>query len=146
MNDMKKKIAIQGHARRGAEVIKALEELGGKNIQSFVGTNVDDIYFIDENNNIEHRKCYTPHNKIYTLEEYLESLQQTEQKNDKIQRQLSVDIETANVTEVNNLFSLNKEEKVLVVGELFTCPRIQGGGSSDVVTDSVVTPKDAFDN
>ena len=45
----------------------------------------------------------------------------------------------------DNFLPLNKEEKVLVVGELFTCPRIQGGGSSDVVTDSVVTPKDAFD-
>ena len=45
----------------------------------------------------------------------------------------------------DNFLPLKKEEKVLVVGELFTNPRIQGGGSSDVVTDSVITPKMAFD-
>lgn len=45
----------------------------------------------------------------------------------------------------DNFLPLNKSEKVLVIGELFAKPRIQGGGSSDVVTNKVVTPKQAFD-
>lgn len=98
MNNMEKTIAIQGHERRGAEVIKALEDLGGRNIHAFLGTNVDDIYIIDKNNEIDCKTYSILYNKsyqIYTLEEYLKSLQQTEQKNTKTQRQLSVDIETA---------------------------------------------------
>ena len=46
---------------------------------------------------------------------------------------------------INNFLPLSKEEKYLVVGELFDKPRIQGGGSSDVVTDSIITPRMAFD-
>lgn len=98
MNNMKKKIAIRGHKTRGAEVIKALEELGGRNIHGFFGTNVDDLYIIDKNNEIDCKAYSILYNKpyqIYTLEEYLETLKRTEQKNDKTQRQLSVDIETA---------------------------------------------------
>ena len=45
----------------------------------------------------------------------------------------------------NDFLPLSKKEKYLVVGELFNRPRIQGGGSSDVVTNSIVTPKMAFD-
>lgn len=45
----------------------------------------------------------------------------------------------------NNFLPLNKTEKVLVVGELFDNPRIQGGGSSDVVSKNIVTPRMAFD-
>ena len=45
----------------------------------------------------------------------------------------------------NNFLPLSKEEKYLVVGELFDKSRIQGGGSSDVVTDSIITPRMAFD-
>lgn len=94
MNNMKKTIAIRGHKDRGAEVIKALEELGGRNNHYIFGTEADNIYFIDENNNIKCKR-HCPQYKVYTLEEYLESLKQTEERNDKTQRQLSVDIETA---------------------------------------------------
>ena len=45
----------------------------------------------------------------------------------------------------DNFLPLNKEDKYLVIGELFENPRIQGGGSSDVHTNTVVTPKMAFD-
>lgn len=45
----------------------------------------------------------------------------------------------------DNFLPLNKNEKYLVIGELFHEPRIQGGGSSDVHTNTVVTPKMAFD-
>lgn len=91
---MEKTIAIRGHKDRGAEVIKALEELGGRNNHYIFGTEADNIYFIDENNNIKCKR-HCPQYKVYTLEEYLETLKQTEQRNDKTQRQLSVDIETA---------------------------------------------------
>lgn len=45
----------------------------------------------------------------------------------------------------DNFLPLNKNEKYLVIGELFNEPRIQGGGSSDVHTNTIVTPKMAFD-
>ena len=103
---MEKKIAIRGHKTRGAEVIGILKQLGGRNDDCFFGTDVNNIYFIDENNYIDCTKNCTQY-QVYTLEEYLESLNQTEQikstnmekvieqKNDKTQRQLTVDIETA---------------------------------------------------
>lgn len=94
MNNIEKKIAIRGHKDRGAEVIKTLEQLGGINKGYVFGKDVDNIYFIDENNNIDYKKA-CPQFQIYTLDEYLELLKQTEQRNDNTQRQLSVDIETA---------------------------------------------------
>jgi hypothetical protein len=94
MNNIEKKIAIRGHKTRGAEIIKILEQLGGKNIHYAFGSDEDNIYFIDENNNIDYRKHCTQY-QIYTLDKYIETLNQTEQMNDKTQRQLSVDIETA---------------------------------------------------
>lgn len=94
MNNMEKTIAIRGHKDRGAEVIKALEELGGRNNNYIFGTDADNIYFIDENNNIDFKKHCTQY-QVYTLDEYLQTLNQTEQRNDNTQRQLSVDIETA---------------------------------------------------
>jgi hypothetical protein len=94
MNNIEKKIAIRGHKTRGAEIIKILEQLGGKNIHYAFGSDENNIYFIDENNNIDYRKHCTQY-QIYTLDKYIETLNQTEQMNDKTQRQLSVDIETA---------------------------------------------------
>lgn len=99
MNNMEKKIAIRGHKTRGAEVIDILKQLGGSNSYPLSGGYMGNIYFIDKNNVIEYMpisikdvdKIY----QIYTLEEYLEILKQTEKINDKTQRQLSVDIETA---------------------------------------------------
>lgn len=119
MNNMEKKIAIRGHRDRGAEVIKILEQLGGKNNYSHGGKSVRNIYFIDNNNEIDYMpitirnidKIY----QIYTLEEYLESLQQTEQINDKTQRQLSVDIETA-----KKWYKTNNETLKQLARSLFT--------------------------
>jgi len=45
----------------------------------------------------------------------------------------------------DNFLPLNKNEKILVVGELFDQPRIQGGGSSDVISKNIITPRQAFD-
>lgn len=108
---MEKKLAIRGHRTRGAEVIKILKELGGRNFHSLSGEYESNIYFIGNNNEIHYTyftiKYIDRFYQIYTLEEYLETLNQTEQikstnmekvieqKNDKTQRQLSVDIETA---------------------------------------------------
>lgn len=110
MNNMEKTIAIRGHKTRGTEVIDILKQLGGKNSYSLVAGYEGNIFFIDKNNEIDYKPLTikdTDKFQIYTLEEYLETLNQTEQikstnmekvieqKNDKTQRQLSVDIETA---------------------------------------------------
>ena len=49
------RLAIQGHATRGNEVIALLEMLGGKNCHSYTGTN-EDYYIIDNG-----RICKVPH-------------------------------------------------------------------------------------
>lgn len=99
MSNIEKSIAIRGHKDRGAEVIKTLEQLGGRNSNSLIGVYGGNIYFIDKNNEIDYmpinRTDINKNYQIYTLEEYIESLNQTEQRNDNTQRQLSVDIETA---------------------------------------------------
>lgn len=99
MSNIEKSIAIRGHQDRGVEVINILKQLGGKNSCSLVGGYPHNIYFIGNNNEIEYIpftiKDIDKFYQIYTLEEYLESLKQTEQRNDKTQRQLSVDIVTA---------------------------------------------------
>ena len=76
---MEKKLAIRGHRTRGAEVIKALEELGGKNNYSHGGRSERNIYFVDKNNEIDYMpltiKNIDKFYQIYTLDEYLKSLQ-----------------------------------------------------------------------
>jgi hypothetical protein len=114
MNNMEKKIAIRGHKERGEEIIKILEQLGGKNSHTFFGTDVNNIYFIDDNNEIDCQKNCTQY-QVYTLEEYLQSLKQTEQRNNKRQRQLSVDIETA-----KNWYKTNNETLKQLALSLFT--------------------------
>lgn len=66
------KIAIQGHSKRGKEVIQILESLGGKNEYDQLGSNERFVYFI---NNIGCIYSVTPQmcsneRKIYTLEEF----------------------------------------------------------------------------
>lgn len=99
MNNMEKTIAIRGHKTRDTEVIDILKQLGGKNSYSLVGGYEGNIYFIGINNEIDYMpltiKDIDKSYQIYTLEEYLKTLNQTKQMNDKTQRQLSVDIETA---------------------------------------------------
>ena len=55
------------------------------------------------------------------------------------------DVSIVLLRNIDNFLPLSKEEKYLVIGELFDAPRIQGGGSSDVVTKNVITPRQAFD-
>lgn len=79
MNNMKKTIAIRGHKTRGSEVIDILEKLGGRNNYFHGGRSERNIYFVDKNNEIDYMpltiedidKFY----QIYTLDEYLKSLQ-----------------------------------------------------------------------
>lgn len=96
---MEKTIAIRGHKTRSLEVIDILKQLGGENCYSLEGGYEGNIYFIGNDNVIDYMpltiKDIDKFYQIYTLEEYLETLNQTEQKNDDTQRQLSVDIETA---------------------------------------------------
>ena len=42
-----RRVYIKGNYERGSEVIKTLEDLGGKNLHSFLGTDTTVYYFID---------------------------------------------------------------------------------------------------
>ena len=71
---MKKKLAIQGHATRGKEVIEILEMLGGINIENCWGGIFETrFYSINASGNIEDRSLNDNSNyQLYTLEEFLE--------------------------------------------------------------------------
>ena len=67
---MGKKLAIKGHATRGEEVIELLEMLGGKNVEGFIGADLDELYTIEDNYIIQ---AYDWNNCVcFTLEEFLE--------------------------------------------------------------------------
>lgn len=76
---MGKKLAIRGHKDRGKEVIKILEKLGGRNNYFHGGRSERNIYFVDKNNEIDYMPLSIENidnfYQIYTLDEYLESLQ-----------------------------------------------------------------------
>lgn len=67
------KLAINGHASRGKEVIKILEMLGGKNDNHYCGGFIGRLYFINIYGYME--SCDRMHHLDYcqyTLEEFLE--------------------------------------------------------------------------
>lgn len=66
------KIAIQGHPTRGKEVIKTLENLGGKNRYKLFGDSKVYYYFINKDKNIDIFSKYNVLSdyKRYTLEEF----------------------------------------------------------------------------
>lgn len=72
---MDKKLAIKGHLKRGKEVIKTLEMLGGKE-SVLGGCNANYIYYIDTNSNCiivkDINNCDPNEFTIFTLEEFLE--------------------------------------------------------------------------
>lgn len=75
-----KRIAILGHFRRGKEVIKLLEKLGGINTLQYIGNASDNTayYIKDEDSVIKmmHGSLLKELNyKVYTLEEYEEILE-----------------------------------------------------------------------
>lgn len=55
---------IKGNAKRGAEVIKTLEELGGVNCNNHEGIRTDCFYYIKENSDIDVVLAFTPFGKI----------------------------------------------------------------------------------
>lgn len=74
--------------------------------------------------------------------EYIKEYNQ-EEHNDLVKKAIS---ESAVLLKnENNLLPLLKEDKILIVGELFEKPRIQGGGSSHINPTNVATPKIAFE-
>lgn len=64
------KLAIQGHATRGKEVIGLLEMIGGINRFEREGINEDWFYYIDKNNYIQYT-CGAISYYLITLEEFL---------------------------------------------------------------------------
>ena len=91
-NKLMKKIAIQGHLTRGADVIKILESLGGINFHAFIGNDLNMYYYIDNKNHINCNallfldKMY----KTFILEEYKQKYTNMENK-----RNIQIDLTTA---------------------------------------------------
>lgn len=75
MNNMGKKIAIQGHEIKWGKILQILEILGGKLEDVLFGTNNSCFYYID-NGYIKFTDNYNEIKslgyKIYTLNEYLQ--------------------------------------------------------------------------
>ena len=76
-NNMKRKLAIRGHATRGKEVIELLEMMGGKNNCDCPADNLGLCYLIDDEFDIcAHYFGYDDYEdgelNIFTLEEFLE--------------------------------------------------------------------------
>jgi hypothetical protein len=73
-NNMKTKLAIQGHPTRGNEVIELLKMIGGKNSRNAVGTNNETYYFIDGDVVIDYSILIDEDANYvcFTLEEFLE--------------------------------------------------------------------------
>ena len=90
-NKLMKKIAIQGHLTRGADVIKILESLGGINKLGLEGFKPAGFYYIGDNNYIN-CKSYS-----YLINEYTSyTLEQYEQKfNNMEKRNIQIDLTTA---------------------------------------------------
>ena len=64
--------------------------------------------------------------------------------NNKIAEEVALD--SAVLLKNEDILPLNKDEKYLVVGELFDRMRYQGSGSSMINPFNLITPKNAFDN
>lgn len=77
---MNKKIAIQGCPIKGAEVLQALEDMGGKEAGKFSGRHPDYFYYIGEDDYVEFGEaCKLPKDyTCITLEQYLDSLKAEE--------------------------------------------------------------------
>lgn len=70
---------IKGNAERGAEVIKALEELGGVNCGNHKGIRTDCFYYIKENGIIDLVQDFTSLGKV--IQECFEEIKLPEQHN-----------------------------------------------------------------
>ena len=70
---------IKGNKVRGAEVIKALEELGGVNCDNHKGIRTDCFYYIKENSIIDLVQDFTPFGKV--IQECYEEIKLPEQFN-----------------------------------------------------------------
>lgn len=91
MNNIEKKIAIRGHKDRGAEVIKALEDLGGLNYFYLQGIDKGTYYYIDDRGYIVNRPINNNLLKDFlTLEEYLNTKNNMENN-----RNITISLETA---------------------------------------------------
>lgn len=85
------KIAIQGHITRGKDIIKILENLGGKNRFDCEGYNVALFYYINSWGFItcNFSKGMSEGYKYYTLEEYEQQFNNMEKRN------IQIDLTTA---------------------------------------------------
>ena len=65
-----RKLVFAGHKKRGGEIIKLLEMLGGKNIIGFKKTFVGFYYWINENNEITASDMPPANSMVYLLEDF----------------------------------------------------------------------------
>jgi hypothetical protein len=87
------KIAIQGHVTRGKDIIKILENLGGKNMFNCEGYNVALFYYINSSGFItcNFSKGMPEGYEYYTLEDYEQQLLNTMET----KRNIQIDLTTA---------------------------------------------------
>ena len=71
---MSKKLAIQGHEKRGGDVINILKMLGGTNYVAVSGINEEAYYFIDKEGIIDYVCTLNKNDNylVFSLEEFLE--------------------------------------------------------------------------
>ena len=71
---MRKKLAIQGHEKRGGDVINILKMLGGTNYVAVSGINEEAYYFIDKEGIIDYDCTLNKNDNylVFSLEEFLE--------------------------------------------------------------------------
>ena len=71
---MSKKLAIQGHEKRGGDVINILKMLGGTNYVAVSGINEEAYYFIDKEGIIDYDCTLNKNDNylVFSLEEFLE--------------------------------------------------------------------------
>ena len=71
---MRNKLAIQGHEKRGGDVINILKMLGGTNYVAVSGINEEAYYFIDEEGIIDYDCTLNKNDNylVFSLEEFLE--------------------------------------------------------------------------
>lgn len=97
---------IKGHDLRGAEVIKALEELGGKNTSNIVETYEDCFYYINVESIIDLEQIHSSSGKI--IQECFEEIKLPERHNVAIKEPKQIYWFRATEDDAKNQALLNK--------------------------------------
>lgn len=109
---------IKGNEKRGAEVIKALEELGGVNCDHHKGIRTDCFYYIKENGIIDLVQYFTALGKV--MQECFEEIKLPEQHNVAIKEPKQIYWFRATEDDVKNQALLDKLTDITGIDRLHT--------------------------